>query len=71
MLTGVSNDTLQYVTPVSVSVRYPLASEPVLKRHTRDEELTETATTSNVPTRKECVHATMSLFLENTYLCQQ
>ena len=36
MLTGVPNDlqiTLQYVTPVSVSVRYtkhPLASEPVL-----------------------------------------
>ena len=63
MLTGVSNDlqtTLQYATPVSVSVRYtkhPLASEPVLKRHTSpmgDEVLTETPTTSNVPTRKGC-----------------
>ena len=65
VLTGVSNDlqtTLQYVTPVSVSVRYtkhPLASEPVLKRHTSlmgDEVLTETPTTSNVPTRKGCVY---------------
>ena len=65
MLTGVSNDlqiTMQYVTPVSVSVRYtkhPLASEPVLKRHTSpmgDEVLTETPTTSNVPTGKGCVH---------------
>ena len=64
-LSGVSNDlqtTLQYVTPVSVSVRYtkhPLASEPVLKRHTSlmgDEVLTETLTTSNVPTRKGCVY---------------
>ena len=65
MLTGVSNDlqtTLQYVTPVSVSVRYkkhPLASEPVLKRHISpmgEEVLTETPTTSNVPTRKGCVY---------------
>ena len=65
MLSCVSNDlqtTLQYVTPVSVSVRYtkhPLASEPVLKRHTSpmgDEVLTETPTTSNVPTRKGCVY---------------
>ena len=65
MLTGVSNDlqtTLQYSKPVSVSVRYtkhPLASEPVLKRHTSpmgDEVLTETPTTSNVPTRKGCVY---------------
>ena len=65
MLTGVSNDlqtTLQYVTPVSVSVRYtkhPLASEPVLKRHTSpmgDKVLAETPTTSNVTTRKGCVY---------------
>ena len=49
ILTGVSNDlqtTLQYVTPASVSVGYtkqPLASEPVLKRHSSpmgDEMLT-------------------------------
>ena len=65
MLSGVSNDlqtTLQYVTPVSVSVRYtkhPLTSEPVLKRHTSpmgDEVLTETPITSNVPIRKGCLY---------------
>ena len=77
MLTGVSNDlqtTLQYVTPVSASVRYtkhPLASEPVLKRHTSpmgDEALTETPTTSNVATRKDMIkYATMST-LEQAYL---
>ena len=56
MLSGVSNDfqtTLQYVTPVSVSVRYtkhPLAIVPVLKRHTSpmgEEVLREKPTTLN------------------------
>ena len=65
MLTGESNDlqtTLQYVIPVSVSVRYtkhPLAIVPVLKRQTSplgEEVLTEKPTTSNVSTRKELVH---------------
>ena len=58
MLTGVFNDlatTLQYVTPVAVSVRYtkhPLASEPGLKRHTSpvgEEVLIETPITLKVP----------------------
>ena len=61
MFNGVSADlttTMQYVTPVAVSVRYtkhPLARDPGLKRHTSpvgDEVLTETPTTSNVPTKK-------------------
>ena len=89
MLTGVSSNlttTLQYVTPVCVSVRYtkhPVASEPGLKRHTTcspvgDEVLTETPTTSNVPTKKGCVHDQMdkqcSLFrigslMTTEYLC--
>ena len=65
MLTGEFNDlqtTLQYVTPVSVSVRYtkhPLAIVPVLKRHTSplgEEVLTEKPTTTNVSTRKELVY---------------
>ena len=76
MLTDVSSDlttTLQYVTPVCVSVRYtkhPVASEPGLKRHTSpvgDEMLTETPTTSNVPTKEGCVHDQMdnsALYLE-------
>ena len=60
-LTGVFNDlatTLQYVTPVAVSVRYtkhPLASEPGLKRHTNPvggEVLTETPITLKVPKTK-------------------
>ena len=64
MFTGVSTDlttTMQYVTPVAVSVRYtkhPLARDSGLKRHTSpvgDEVLTETPTTSNVPTKKGCV----------------
>ena len=65
MFTGVSTDlttTMQYVTPVAVSVRYtkhPLARDPGLKRHTSpvgDEVFTETPTTSNVPTKKGCVY---------------
>ena len=65
MFTGVSTDlttTMQYVTPVAVSVRYtkhPLARDPGLKRHTRpvgEEVLTETPTTLNVPTKKGCVY---------------
>ena len=68
MLTGVSSDlpiTLQDVTPVSVSFRYtkhPVASEPGLKRHISpvgDDVLTDTPTTSNVPTKKGCVHDQM------------
>ena len=60
MFTGVSTDlttTMQYVTPVAVSVRYtkhPLARDPGLKRHISpvgDEVLTETPTTPNVPTK--------------------
>ena len=65
MFTGVSTDlttTMQYITPVAVSVRYtkhPLARDPGLKRHTSpvgDEVLTVTPTTSNVPTKKGCVY---------------
>lgn len=61
MFTGVFNDlatTLQYVTPLAVSVRYtkhPLASEPGLKRHTNpvgEEILTETPMTLKVPKTK-------------------
>ena len=68
MFTGVSSDLttiLQYVTPVCVSVRYtkhPVASEPGFRRHTSpvgDEVLTETPTTSNVPTKKGFVHDQM------------
>ena len=58
MLTGVFTDlatSLQYVTPVAVSVRYtkhPLASDPGLKKHINpvgDEILTETPITLKVP----------------------
>ena len=58
LLTGVSNDlptTLQYFTPVAVSVRdtkHPVASEPGLKRHTSpvgEEVLAEIPITPNVP----------------------
>ena len=59
MFTGVSTDlttTIQYGTPVAVSVRYT----PELKRHCTspvgDEVLTETPTTSTVPTKKGCVY---------------
>ena len=56
MLTGVSNDiatTLQYVTPVALSVRYtkhPLASEPGV-RHTNPvcDEVIETPITVKEP----------------------